>query len=318
MPAILNPVRSRSGIAVVTVLTKPYPCPGRCLYCPTEVRAPKSYLLTEPLVQRAAEYGYDPYRQTAVRIQALRNTGHPTAKIELMVKGGTWSSYPQEYQRQFIRECLDAANQTASSTLEEAQQMNETAQRRIVGLTVETRPDCVTPEEIRRLREMGVTRVELGVQSLDEEVLRMTQRDHGTEEVRRATQMLREAGIEVLYTGLHQSVDQIVSAAMQEDVDVVGLSILSGVHMTIVPQLIGALRAKGAGETRVVVGGFIPEQDERDRLERLGAAKVFDQDHSLSEIVDFIRSLGPTGDGDAESLPRRERKTVGVEIDDCL
>ncbi|MBI2175017.1 MAG: histone acetyltransferase, partial [Candidatus Omnitrophica bacterium] len=94
----LNQIRSESGIATVTVLTQPYACPGRCVYCPTEVRAPKSYLINEPAVRRAVRNDYDPYRQVQDRLQALYETGHPVDKIELIIKGGTWSFYPEAYQ----------------------------------------------------------------------------------------------------------------------------------------------------------------------------------------------------------------------------
>ncbi len=167
----LNAVRSQSGIATVTALTKPHPCPGRCVYCPTEARAPKSYLPNEPAMLRAIRNEYDPFRQTASRLAALDETGHPTDKIELILKGGTWSSYPEAYQRWFVQRCLDAANGADSASLEAAQLRNETAAYRIIGLTIETRPDYVSPQEALRLRGLGVTRVELGVQSLNERVL---------------------------------------------------------------------------------------------------------------------------------------------------
>ena len=208
----LNAVRSESDIATVTVITEPYPCPGRCVYCPTEARAPKSYLTNEPAVRRALRHDYDPYRQTAARLRSLDETGHPTDKIELIVKGGTWSFYPDAYQRWFIRRCLDAANElgaTAAAPAEQfadetpalldAQQRNETAAHRMIGVTIETRPDYVTDEELRRLRELGVTRVELGVQTLNERILELIVRDHGTDAVRWATQMLRDAGVKVAY-----------------------------------------------------------------------------------------------------------------------
>jgi elongator complex protein 3 len=195
----LNAVRSESGIAIVTVITEPYPCPGRCVYCPTEARAPKSYLTNEPAMMRAVRNDYDPYRQVASRLAALRQTGHPTDKLELIVKGGTWSFYPEPYQREFIRRCFDAANEADAASLEEAHRINETARQRIIGLTIETRPDYVTPEEIRRLRDLGVTRVELGVQTLEEEVLERIVRDHGTAEVRAATALLKDAGFKVAY-----------------------------------------------------------------------------------------------------------------------
>ncbi len=202
----LNGIRSQSGLATVTVITEPYPCPGRCVYCPTEARAPKSYLTNEPAVMRALRNDYDPARQVRARLEALDETGHPTDKIELIVKGGTWSFYPETYQQWFVQRCFDAANAfaspddaSASRTLEEAQRTNETAHSRLIGLTIETRPDYVNDAEVRRLRELGVTRVELGVQTLEEPVLALIVRDHGTAEVRAATRLLKDAGFKVAY-----------------------------------------------------------------------------------------------------------------------
>ena len=205
----LNGIRSQSGIATVTVITEPYACPGRCVYCPTEVRAPKSYLTNEPAVMRALRNDYDPYRQVRSRLEALYETGHATDKVELIVKGGTWSFYPDHYQRLFVQRCLEAANEFGSSArqlvgsttidLAKAQRLNETAKSRMIGITIETRPDYIDVAEIRRLRELGVTRVELGVQTLDEEVLALIVRDHGTAAVRQATQLLKDAGFKVAY-----------------------------------------------------------------------------------------------------------------------
>ncbi len=200
----LNAVRSESGIATVTVITEPYPCPGRCVYCPTETRAPKSYLTNEPAVMRALRSDYDPYRQVRSRLEALHQTGHPTDKIDLIIKGGTWSFYPERYQREFVRRCLDAANDfpspsAESADLENAQGRNETAESRMIGITIETRPDYVTEAEILRLRALGVTRVELGVQSLEEPVLELIVRDHGTEAIREATRLLKDAGFKVAH-----------------------------------------------------------------------------------------------------------------------
>ena len=196
---MLNAIRSESGIATVTVITEPYACPGRCVYCPTEARAPKSYLTNEPAVMRALRNDYDPYRQVMSRLATLDETGHATDKIELIIKGGTWSFYPAAYQHEFIQRCMDAANREGSSSLEEAQRLNETAARRIIGITIETRPDYIDEAEIRRLRALGVTRVELGVQSLEESVLALTVRDHGTEAIRHATRLLKDTGFKVAY-----------------------------------------------------------------------------------------------------------------------
>jgi len=212
----LNPIRSASGINTVTVLVKPYLCPGKCVYCPTEARMPKSYLANEPAAMRAARQRFDPYLQMADRLKALENTGHAADKIEVIIKGGTWSSYPEDYQRWFVRRLFEAANSVAfaqvpgsessepgtfgnGTELVQAQRENEASRHRIVGLTVETRPDWVTQKEIVRLREWGVTRVELGVQSLEESVLQLTQRGHTTAEVRQATRLLRDAGFKVAY-----------------------------------------------------------------------------------------------------------------------
>ncbi len=193
-------VRSLSGVAVVTVLTKPYPCPGRCVYCPTDARMPKSYLPDEPAAARALGHRFDPFRQTAWRLMALAANGHPTDKVELIVKGGTWSSYPWDYQRWFIKRCFDACNafgrsgSRAARTLAAAQSRNENAQARIIGLTLETRPDRITPTEIVRLRDLGCTRVELGVQSVDDRILAAVKRGHDTAAVVRAASSLRAAG----------------------------------------------------------------------------------------------------------------------------
>ncbi len=207
---MLNRIRSQSGIATVTVITEPYACPGRCVYCPTETNAPKSYLTNEPAVRRALRNDYDPYRQVRSRLDALHETGHPTDKVELIIKGGTWSFYPQHYQREFITRCLEAANAFGHNSeheagdegprgLEDAQRHNETARSRIIGITIETRPDYVDEAEIRRLRTLDVTRVELGVQTLEESILERIVRDHGTAEVRQATALLKDAGFKVAY-----------------------------------------------------------------------------------------------------------------------
>ena len=218
----LNAIRSESGLAVVTVITKPYACPGRCVYCPTEARAPKSYLVNEPAVMRALRHDYDPYQQVLTRLRTLQDTGHATDKIELIIKGGTWSFYPEDYQRLFVQRCFDAANHVATGSglgakqtlaspsapspqplaghgVEEAQRINETAHHRIIGVTIETRPDYVDAAELRRLRALGVTRVELGVQTLEDAVLSRIVRDHGTAEIRQATRQLKDAGFKVAY-----------------------------------------------------------------------------------------------------------------------
>jgi elongator complex protein 3 len=194
-----RPVRSLSGIVNVSVLTKPYPCPGKCLYCPTEKGVPKSYLSGEPAVERAKRLKYGPYLQVKKRIEMLENEGHPTDKIDLRIIGGTWSYYPTKYQSWFIKRCFDACNEKFSKNLGNSQKLNEKAKHRIVGISVETRPDFINEEEIKRLRGLGVTRVELGVQSIYDDVLKLNLRGHGVKETILATKLLKDAGIKICY-----------------------------------------------------------------------------------------------------------------------
>ena len=208
----MKPMRTLSGVTTVTVLTKPYPCPGKCIFCPTDVRMPKSYLPDEPGAMRGLEHQFDPYAQVDSRIAQLKALGHPTDKIELLILGGTWSSYRRDYQEWFIKRCFDAMNtslipnpspQTGEGkiepgALEEAQLINETAPHRNVGLVIETRPDEITPDEIRWLRHLGVTKVQMGAQSLDDYILEINKRGHDVECTRRATALLRAAGFKIV------------------------------------------------------------------------------------------------------------------------
>jgi len=212
----MKPVRTLSGVTTVTVLTKPYPCPGKCIFCPTDVRMPKSYLPDEPGAMRGLEHNFDPYMQVRSRIEALEAVGHPTDKIELLILGGTWSSYRRDYQEWFVKRCLDALNvhqaglqsfltlesrrqeSSDSGELTEAQAVNETAPHRNVGLVIETRPDEITPDELAWLRYLGVTKVQMGAQSLDDRILEMNKRGHDVAATRRATALLRAAGFKIV------------------------------------------------------------------------------------------------------------------------
>ena len=195
----IRSIRTLSGVAVVAVLTKPYPCPGRCAYCPTEAKMPKSYLSNEPAVMRAVLNHFDPFKQVRMRIRALHNNGHSTDKIELIVIGGTWSYLPDKYQKWFIKRCFDACNNSISKTLNQAQLKNEKAKHRIIGLTLETRPDYIDAQEIKKMREYGCTRVEIGIQHLDDKILELNRRGHGVKESAKATQLLKDAGIKICY-----------------------------------------------------------------------------------------------------------------------
>jgi elongator complex protein 3 len=192
-------IRSLSGIVSITVITKPYPCPGKCLYCPDEIDMPKSYLANEPACMRAVLTKFDPYKQVDARIKSLQLTGHTTDKIELIVLGGTWSAYPLKYQTWFIKRCFDACNHKNAKNLKEAQKLNEKAKNRIIGLTLETRPDYITAEEIKRMRDLGCTRIELGVQGIYDDVLKYNKRGHDVATIIRATKLLKNAGFKVAY-----------------------------------------------------------------------------------------------------------------------
>lgn len=232
-------IRTLSGVAPVTVMTKPFPCPGRCVYCPTDVRMPKSYLPSQPAAQRAFRQQFNPYTQVFVRLKALYMTGHEISKIELRVIGGTWSAYKKNYQVWFLKQCLMAMNEfydqieklagddggkitrrnvikseygeeevntvflnpigKANVKFDEVVKKNEKAMIRCIGINVETRPDFIDETEVARLRNLGVTKVEMGVQTTDEEVQKLTKRGHDLECVKRATGLLKDAGVKIGY-----------------------------------------------------------------------------------------------------------------------
>ncbi|MCA9380207.1 tRNA uridine(34) 5-carboxymethylaminomethyl modification radical SAM/GNAT enzyme Elp3, partial [Candidatus Dojkabacteria bacterium] len=248
----MRPTRTISGVTPVTVLTKPFPCPGKCIFCPNDVRMPKSYLRDEPGAQRAERNSFDPYLQTYNRLLALHNIGHNTSKVELIVLGGTWSFYPENYQIWFVKRCFDAMNdfgvednrdkiivqndfeeadkapnrkidggrksynqiinevvhnkgkrlisETEMSTwenLEDAHKQNENAQSRCIGLVIETRPDWINESEIVKFRRLGATKIQIGIQSLDDKVMELNKRGHGRKETENAIRLLRLGGFKV-------------------------------------------------------------------------------------------------------------------------
>ncbi len=270
----MKPRRTSSGVATITVITKPWPCANNCLYCPNDVRMPKSYLHDEPACQRAERNCFDPYMQVASRLRALKDMGHITDKIELIVLGGTWSDYPRAYQIWFVRQLFDALNddddtrlanavarrhsyeqagmkigneafgitgnpdelqrrcshwqneiehhratyneavcdlygnnpawievsswQTAHmEDLELAHRKNETAAHRVVGLVVETRPDAINAGNLRLIRELGATKVQMGIQSLDSRILALNNRQTGEQTVQHAMDLARLFGFKV-------------------------------------------------------------------------------------------------------------------------
>jgi len=211
-------IRTLSGIAPVAVLTKPYPCPGHCAYCPHESDVPASYLSNEPAVMRAIRCAYNPYKQVISRLKSLENNGHEPTKIEIIVIGGTWSYLPARYKYWYILNCFKAANDYQKKTfdfknlypkslglkeirelLKQEQKKNETAKYKIIGLTLETRPDYINVEELLEMRELGCTRVEIGVQAVDDAILKLNKRGHGVAEITEATKLLKQSGFKVTY-----------------------------------------------------------------------------------------------------------------------
>ena len=180
-------------------MAKPFPCPGNCVYCPSSAYAPKSYTAESPAVLRGRKCNFDARKQVEYRLNTLAEMGHALDKIELIIMGGTFLAYPLDYQYQFIKDCYDGLNGVSSADMKEAQKLNETAEHRCVGLCIETRPDFCQDEEIKRMLEFGTTRVELGVQTLDDEIHRLTKRGHGVAEVISATKLLRDYGFKVYY-----------------------------------------------------------------------------------------------------------------------
>lgn len=190
-------IRSQSGIANITVLTKSYACPGKCIFCPSEPEMPKSYLSNEPAMMRAILNDFDAYRQVENRLKGLSRTGHPTDKIEIIVSGGTFSYYPKNYQTAFVKNIYNGLNGEKSRSLSKAIKANETASHRCVGLSLETRPDWIDEKEIKRMRKLGATKVEIGIQTLDDDILKLNKRGHGVSEIRKAMKLLKDAGFKI-------------------------------------------------------------------------------------------------------------------------
>lgn len=276
----MKPRRTASGVATITVLTKPWKCSSNCLYCPNDLRMSKSYLADEPACQRAERTFFDPYLQVAARLKALTEMGHITDKVELIVLGGTWSDYPESYQIWFIRELFRALNDGSQTIgnlparkhayesagiscdpeilkafvaeeqrridnrettynqafdrlygenaawasvsqwqkatweeLEAEQDANVDGQHRVVGLVIETRPERITPTHLAALRRMGCTKVQMGIQSLDEKVRTLNDRHTSTQQIQRAFELLRLFGFK---THVHAMVN-LLGATPESD-----------------------------------------------------------------------------------------------------
>ncbi len=220
-------VRSLSGVTVISLLTKFFGCPGKCVYCPTFEWLPKSYIPHEPAVMRAELNKFDAVMQIQNRLRALEVTGHKVEKNDIRIIGGTWSFYPIDYQEAFIKWIYDAFNSyddmkpfiektdlshdrfasfkirewykmKAAKSIEEAKIANETSRCRVIGMAIETRPDWLNHEEIKRLRSYGVTRVEIWYQTTFDEINELNKRGHGNKESMEATKLLKDAGFKVV------------------------------------------------------------------------------------------------------------------------
>ncbi|MFA5771281.1 MAG: tRNA uridine(34) 5-carboxymethylaminomethyl modification radical SAM/GNAT enzyme Elp3 [Thermoplasmata archaeon] len=198
----IKPMRTISGVAPVAVMTSPADCPhGRCIYCPGGVRkgTPQSYTGREPAALRAKFNDFDSHRQAKARIEQLETIGHHTDKIDLIVMGGTFPAREMQYQDDFIKGCFDAMNGFVSPSLQESLKLNEESKHRCIGMTIETRPDWSKEAHIDRMLEQGCTRVELGVQTTIDSVLKFVERGHNVSDTIEATQLSKDSGLKVGY-----------------------------------------------------------------------------------------------------------------------
>jgi elongator complex protein 3 len=195
--------RTISGVTIVAVMTEPYPCPQDepCAYCPGGPRqgVPQSYTGHEPAALRGIQNNFDPYLQVRTRIQQLKAIGHKIDKIELIIMGGTFPATPLDYQKQFIQRCLDAITGKDSTSLEVAKKNAEKSKTHNVGITVETRPDWAKETHVDNMLDMGVTRVEMGVQHPSNRVYRLVGRKHSVDDVVEATRIMKDAGLKIVY-----------------------------------------------------------------------------------------------------------------------
>jgi elongator complex protein 3 len=192
-----KPTRTLSGVSTIAIMTAPMGCIGRCTYCPSSAIAPKSYTGYEPSAMRARRNNWDSYKIVKNRLDQLNAVGHSTAKNEVIIQGGTFTWLPWSYQENFIKRAFDAFNGTDSANLEEAHRLNEDSPNRVVALIIETRPDWCKSNHIEQMLQLGATRVELGLQSIYDNVQEATMRDHGLDETKRAIKELKDAGFKV-------------------------------------------------------------------------------------------------------------------------
>ena len=197
---IRKPVKTASGVAVIALMAKPYACPhGRCTYCPggIEYNSPNSYTGNEPSTTSAIESGYDPKKQILSKIAKLVAYGHDISKIEIVIVGGTFLFMPEQYRYEFVKSCYEALNGFESASLLDAQEANSSVKHRNVGFTIETKPDYCRKEHIDSMLTYGATRIEIGVQSLQQDVLMRSNRGHGFDEIVESFQEAKDAGYKI-------------------------------------------------------------------------------------------------------------------------
>ncbi|MBD3204801.1 tRNA uridine(34) 5-carboxymethylaminomethyl modification radical SAM/GNAT enzyme Elp3 [Candidatus Bathyarchaeota archaeon] len=194
--------RALSGVNVVAVMTEPQECPhGRCAYCPggPDEDSPQSYTGHEPAAMRGSQNQYHPYLQVKNRMDQLKAIGHTVDKIDLIIMGGTFPASERSYQEWFVKECLDAISGQPSENLSDAKEISETSEVKNVGITVETRPDCLSYEQISDMLGLGVTRVEIGVQNVYDDIYELVDRGHKLRDVIDGTQRMKDSGLKICY-----------------------------------------------------------------------------------------------------------------------
>lgn len=196
--------RTMSGVSIIAAMTKPMPCPGRCVYCPGRDAQPdkpvaQSYTGREPAALRSLMYDYDPFKQVSSRVNDLESIGHSCDKIEIIIMGGTFLSTPKEYQDYFVKGCIDGVLGMESHDLAEAKRLAETSDRRIIGITFETRPDYCMEEHVDAMLDYGGTRVEIGVQTTYDDVYKLMNRGHDSAVTKAAIRVAKDAGFKVCF-----------------------------------------------------------------------------------------------------------------------
>ncbi len=194
--------RSISGVSVIAIMTKPLPCPGNCVYCPGQDSQPdqkvaQSYTGREPAAMRSIHNNYDPYEQVQSRIRDLEAIGHVVNKIEIVCMGGTFLSAPIDYQEEFIKGAYEGVVERRTANLEEVKRIAELSKRRLIGLTIETRPDYCTEPYVDMMLNYGATRVEIGIQTVLDEIYKKVNRGHTSQDSINAIRIAKDAGLKI-------------------------------------------------------------------------------------------------------------------------